>query len=154
MSEQALQEIRGVLFPLSEGQLLLPNLTMLEVIGFREAEGVKGAPEWLLGMVRWNQRRIPLVIFDYFISHQIPEPGYHARIAICYNPKADSRIPLIAILCHSVPRLARLNRETLKDVDDSAFTQMVLKKVRYQDADAWIPDLPGLADMMDIYLPE
>ena len=153
MTETAI-ELRGVLLPLKAHQLLLPNLSMLEVIGYRQAEAVNDSPDWLIGMINWNQRRIPLIGFDYFLTNALPEPGYRARIALCYNPEANSQIPLLAILCDAVPHLARLNNETLKDLDDNAITQMMLKKARYMDEIVWVPDLAGVAQMASIYLTE
>jgi iron complex outermembrane receptor protein len=44
------REIRGVMVPVTEGRLLLPNATVAEVISYTKPEPVSGAPTWLLGL--------------------------------------------------------------------------------------------------------
>ncbi len=140
-------ELRGVLLPLQATHLLLPNVTVVEVIGFREEEPVKNAPGWLRGLVTWNQRRIPVVSFEYFVHQESAHAGYRARIALCHNLNGDARLPFIGILCKSIPRLARVNDQTVTEVQfQEIMPEMTLKHITYNGEDAWIPDLDKLAD--------
>ncbi len=140
-------ELRGVLLPLEATNLLLPNLTVIEVIGFREEDPVKNAPEWLRGLITWNQRRIPVISFEYFVHQEAANVGYRARIALCHNISGDPRLPFIGILCKSIPRLARVNDQTVSEVRlQEIAPDMTLKHITYNGEDAWIPDMDKLAD--------
>jgi len=140
-------ELRGVLLPLESTSLLLPNVTVVEVIGFREEDPVKNAPGWLRGLVTWNQRRIPVISFEYFVHQEAAHAGYRARIALCHNISGDPRLPYIGILCKSIPRLARVNDQTVAEVQFHELApQMTLKHITYNGEDAWIPDIEKLAD--------
>ena len=139
-------ELRGVLLPLENSYLLLPNLSMAEVVGYREPQRVKDAPDWLIGKITWNQRHLPLVSFDCLLGGRGTNPGYRARIALCHVPFEQAGMPLVGILCHSIPRLARLNTETLRDDRDYAgLPEMILRRVEYAGEEAWIPDLEAVA---------
>jgi chemosensory pili system protein ChpC len=140
-------ELRGVLLPLQATSLLLPNVTVVEVIGFREEDPVENAPGWLRGLVTWNQRRIPVISFEYFVYQEAANAGYRARIALCRNITGDPRLPFIGILCKSIPRLARVNDQTVAEVHFQEIApQMTLKHITYNGEDAWIPDMDKLSD--------
>jgi len=140
-------ELRGVLLPLQATSLLLPNVTVVEVIGYREEDPVENAPGWLRGLVTWNQRRIPVISFEYFVHQEAADVGYRARIALCHNIGGDPRLPFIGILCKSIPRLARVNDQTVAEVQFQELApQMTLKHITYNGEDAWIPDMDKLAE--------
>lgn len=54
-------DIRGVLIQIEGGRLLLPNATVSEVLSFAQPEPVEGAPDWILGRIRWRGWQLPLV---------------------------------------------------------------------------------------------
>lgn len=139
-------EVRGVLLPLQKTHLLLPNLTVVDVIGFREEDPVDNSPGWLRGSVNWNQRRIPVITCEYFVHEEVGEPGYRSRIALCHSLLDDQRMPFIGILCSSIPRLARINDSSMQEVRvQEIMPEMMLKHVKYNAEDAWIPDIEKLS---------
>ena len=61
------KEIYSLLIPLHTERLLVPRVCVAEVIGYTEPErlGGNGAlPNWFLGLVEWNGRRLPVVSFE------------------------------------------------------------------------------------------
>ena len=63
ISNDTAMEVRGVLLPLQSGQLLLPNISVSEVVGYGEPEEVpKGAPDWLHGVMSWRHYQVPLYV--------------------------------------------------------------------------------------------
>lgn len=146
-------DLRGVLLPLHDTHLILPNVTVAEVIGYREPDPLVNAPEWLLGTVTWRQRRLPLVSFEVFVHREAIEPGYRARIALCHNLHDDPQLPFIGILCNSIPRLARVNNDTVTEpMINEMLPEMTLKHLSYSGQDAWIPDLDALGKAAAGYL--
>lgn len=146
-------DLRGVLLPLHDTHLLLPNVTVSEVIGYRDPEPIDAAPDWLLGTVTWRQRKVPLVSFEYFVLKEAAEPGYRSRIALCHNLLANPQMPFIGILCNSIPRLARVNTDTVSEsMLQELLPEMTLKHLTYNTEDAWIPDLEALGKAAAEYL--
>ena len=139
------EEVRAVLLPLQDTNLLLPNITVAEVIGYREEDPVVNAPEWLRGVVNWNRRKIPVVSFEYFIHSEAVEPGYRARIAVCHNLLHHNDMPFVGILCSSIPRLARANASSVTEpMMQEILPDMTYRHVSYNGEDAWLPNFEKL----------
>lgn len=140
-------ELRGVLLPVKEAELLLPNVTVAEVIGYREPDPLENSPDWLLGSINWKQRRVPIVMFEYFLNAEHAVPGYRARIALCHNLAPTPQTPYIGILCQSIPRLTRVDSASAEDFDTwEMLPDMVKKHVRFSQGEAWIPDMEKLCE--------
>lgn len=140
-------ELRGVLLPLqAEQQLLLPNTSLSEVVGYRMPEQrPDDAPDWLLGTLLWRQFQVPLVSYDLLLDPARREIGQRARIAICNSIAGNPQRPYLAILLRTIPRLARISEETLVPLDQPGESPpMLARHVRIGDQQAWIPDLDAL----------
>ena len=151
MSGPTQQEIRGVLLPLRAGQLLLPNASVSEVIGYRDPEAPpENAPDWLLGVMSWRQYPIPLISFDNLLGLSDNSIGARARIAICNTLNGNAERPYIGILLRSIPHLVRVIEPLITPVDVPGGTgEMVARKVRISGQEAWIPDLDALERALD-----
>ena len=142
---QVSSDVRAVLLPMQGGQLLLPNATVSEVVGFRDPTPVEGnEADWLLGSFEWRQKKVPVVAFETLLSLPREESG-RARIAICNTLNGNARCPYIGILLRSIPHLTRVTEETITSLGaPSDSGQMVLQQVRVNGQEAWIPDLDTL----------
>jgi len=154
MSRETKQlEVRGVLLPLHGGQLLLPNVSISEVAGYRTPEAPpEGAPDWLLGVLTWRQFNVPLISFDNLFGYRQWELGHRARIAICHTITGRARRHYIGILLRSVPHLVRVTEEVIEPLGEVLDGNVTLaRQVKIGDQDAWIPDLEHLeADLAGI----
>ena len=150
-AEMSTALVRGVLLPLQQEQyLLLPNTSLSEVVGYRSPETApEGAPEWLLGNLRWRQFQVPLVSFDLLLDPSRREIGQRARIAICNSVAGNPRRPYLAILLRTVPRLARVSADTIAPLDESDLPPLLARHLRVGDQEAWIPDLDALEAELD-----
>ena len=147
------EDLRGVLLPLNGTQLLLPNVTVSEVIGYRDPSPVANAPGWMMGSLTWRQRKVPVITFEYFVLKEAAEPGYRSRIALCHNLAGNPEVPYIGILCNSIPKLARVNTDTIDESMLQEFLpEMTLKHLTDKGEDAWIPDIEALGKAAAGYL--
>ncbi len=148
-------EVRAVLLPLQHGQLLLPNASVAEIAAFREPSELPGSPEWLLGMVSWRWKEVPLVCFDTLTGVRPGKRGIRARIAICYTLSEAARYPFLGILTQSVPHLTRATEDTLaSDPTAPPAGEGVIESVRVNGERAWIPDLDAIESMIETALAE
>ena len=60
------KELYSLLIPLKSERLLVPRMCVAEVIAFADAARSRddAAPDWYLGAIEWNNRRLPVVSFD------------------------------------------------------------------------------------------
>jgi chemosensory pili system protein ChpC len=143
----AAREVRGVLLPLQSGQLLLPHMTLSEVIGYRAPEvHPERAPDWLLGVIEWRRSPVPLVSYE-MLAGGVPdvEIGHRARIAICRTLNDHSDRPYTGILLRAIPRLIRVTEELIAPIERPDQERvMVARQVWVGGQEAWIPDLDAL----------
>ena len=150
---QAPLEIRSVLLPVHNGQLLLPNASVAEVAAFREADKLPNSPGWLLGMISWRWKDIPLVCFDTLIGMPPEKTGVRARIAICYALSGNPKLPLIGVLTQSVPHLTRASEELVEsDPVPAELGDSVIQQVLVNGEKAWIPNLDVIEAMVEAAL--
>ncbi len=148
-------EVRTVLLPLHYGQLLLPNASVAEVAAFRESSELPGSPEWLLGVIRWQWKEIPLICFDTLVKMPPKKTGIRARIAICYTLGGNPKRPFLGILTQSIPHLARATEDVIEsDPEPSELGSGVIQQVLVNGEKAWIPDLDAIESMLETALAE
>ncbi len=146
-------EVRAVLLPVHHGQLLLPNASVAEIAAFREPVELPGSPEWLLGMISWRWREVPLICFDTLVGRAPEKRGIRARIAICYTLGEDAKRPFLGILTQSVPHLTRATEDTVRpDPAPSELGDGVIEQVLVNGEKAWIPDLDVMESMVEAAL--
>ncbi|HXK55180.1 MAG: chemotaxis protein CheW [Gammaproteobacteria bacterium] len=144
-------EVRGVLLPLHSGHLLIPNMLMPEVIGYREPDEIpRGSPDWLLGVVLWRHFPVPVVSFDALLGAPEQEVGHRARIALCKTISEASTRPYTAFLLQSIPRLVSVTEKSIAAIqDDNEKIPMIAHHVKINDQEAWIPDLDTLEQSLE-----
>lgn len=138
------RNIRGVLIPVTNGRLLLPNASVAEVITYAEPEPVEGAPSWLLGRVRWRGWRLPLVSFARLAGYADNEGELGAKVAVLKALGENPRMPYFAVLTQGFPRLTTVSRDELVPREDGEPRQGVFGDVLVGDNEAAIPDLAAL----------
>jgi chemosensory pili system protein ChpC len=140
-------ELRGVLIPTSTLPVLLPNATMTEVIDYRDATPVEGAPPWLLGTVTWRQRAMPVVSMEQMMGQRFDPNVPRLRIAVCHGLRTDGSLPFIGIVSRGIPRLVRITESVIAADPlpplDPAWP--ILARVSLRGNPAVIPDLDRMA---------
>src|SRR5690554_2784571 len=57
----ALDSLNGLIIPLAEQPLLLPNVAVAELVGYRLGQAASQGPAWFPGWANWRDQRVPLV---------------------------------------------------------------------------------------------
>ena len=84
MSVAAVKELYSLLIPLRAERLLVPRMCVAEVIAFADAARNRdaAAPEWFLGWIEWNNRRVPVVSFDGSAPDERRSKRSRARVVV------------------------------------------------------------------------
>src|SRR5512138_2240469 len=58
------KELACVMIPLADTHLLLPNVTVAEILPWRRIKPLQGAPKWCLGLLGWRGETVPVLQFE------------------------------------------------------------------------------------------
>jgi chemosensory pili system protein ChpC len=134
--------VRSLIVPLNGTTLVLPNTAVAEVSDYKTPQPIADAPAWLLGMMLWRGRSIPLLACEPLLGGSAGVGGVHARAVVCNTLNGNSQLPFIAVLSQGIPRLQELKSDTVEVVaaadDDSA---VVAARLLLGGREAVIPDL-------------
>jgi chemosensory pili system protein ChpC len=144
MSEAAAIDIRSVLIPLSEIQLLLPNVVVAEVLGYQDPAPREGAPDWYLGDLSWRGGSIPMVSIERLMGDPMLTPQRRGRTIVTNTLNGEKALPHIAIVAQSIPSLVRVSEDNVEPVAEDEPPYLVSKVVGINNITVMIPDLDEL----------
>lgn len=139
-------EVRGVLFHVRGGRLLLPNACISEVLPYQQPEPFAGSSDWLLGTLMWQGRRLPVVAFSQLAEMDRQYPGGDSKLVVVKSLQGDRRLSHFALLADGFPRLVTVSRDALlAQADEEALPEMVAARVLFNQEVVLIPDLDVLS---------
>ena len=109
------KELYSLLIPLEGERLLVPRMCVAEVIAFAEAERSREReyPDWFLGTVDWNGRRLPVVSFDGGPRRDPSRKRSRTRVVVFHAVSEALRGGYYGVLTQGFPQLVRVNRDVL-----------------------------------------
>lgn len=149
-AEQLPNEVRAVLITVAGGRLLLPNVSMAEIITLSDPEPVADAPPWLLGRIRWHGWRVPVLAFGQLagIAREGGQQG--SKLVVLKALGGNPKLSYFAVVTQGFPRLIKVERERLQPVlDDTPAPLGVRARVRLNDEPAMIPDMGTIEMLVD-----
>lgn len=137
-------DIRGVLIAVAGGRLLLPNATIAEVLSFAPPDAIEGAPEWLLGRIRWRGWQLPLIAFSRMAGLAAEQGGLGSKVVVLKSLGGDSKAPYFAVLTQGFPRLVTVSHDRLLHEPDEHLPLGVHARVWLNEDEAYIPNLEAI----------
>jgi len=109
------KELYSLLIPLRNERLLVPRMCVAEVIAFADAAKSRddAAPEWYLGAIEWNNRRLPVVTFDGQGGDDRKAKRSRARVVVFHAITQELKAGFYGILTQGFPQLVRVNADVL-----------------------------------------
>jgi chemosensory pili system protein ChpC len=143
----AVEELYSLLIPLAEDRLIVPRACVAEVVRFTRPEEREGSRDWMLGMISWNGRELPVVAYEGTIGKELPETSGRTRIVVFYA--SGGRVPggYFGVLTQGFPQLVRVNRDVIRlDSTSDGWNDdaPVLCRVKMINEYPLIPDLEKL----------
>lgn len=149
------RDIRGVLVQVAGARLLLPNASIAEVLSYADPEPVPGAPDWLLGRMRWRGWPVPLVAAARMAGARIDVVTLGTKVLVFKALGGDPRLPYFAVLSNGFPRLVTVSRGAIRtESDGMALPQFVKARVALNDEVVLIPDLEAMQTRISQVLDE
>jgi len=109
------KELYSLLIPLRSERLLVPRMCVAEVIAFADAARSRddAAPEWYLGAIEWNNRRLPVVTFDSQRGDERKSKRSRTRVVVFHAITQELKGGYYGILTQGFPQLVRVNADVL-----------------------------------------
>ena len=113
------QVVRCLLLSQKNTTLLLPNTAVAEVTDYTPPETTQHSPDWLLGILSWRGRHIPLIAFENLFG----EPSVQEtprQVVILNSMSGNPDLPFMAITISSIPRLVLVDSSSVDYIEGSA----------------------------------
>jgi chemosensory pili system protein ChpC len=109
------KELYSLLIPLKSERLLVPRMCVAEVIAFAEAARNRddAAPDWYVGAIEWNNRRLPVVSFDGQRGEDRKSKRARTRVVVFHAITQELKGGYYGILTQGFPQLVRINSDVL-----------------------------------------
>ncbi len=137
-------DIHSLLLPVQQGQLLLPNSAVAEIVEYNAPTPMDDAPSWWLGMVAWRGIEIPLLSYDAFVGGEPPAEQSRLRIAVLNTLNGNTELPFIGVVLQGIPRLLTAGSDNVVASAEGDSVDGIASKVLAGSDQAMIPDLDAL----------
>lgn len=139
-----------VMIPVTDRQLLLPNVSIAEVVDYAGAEPAEGdnRPEWLVGTLNWRGQALPVISYDAANGGQQALPAStRGRIAVLNTiGEHHARLPFLALVTQGIPSQARLAEDQMRAIE-ATHGPADLMAVDVEGHTAYIPNLEYLESL-------
>ena len=141
-TQNSVSSLTGLVVPLADRTLLLPNVAVAELIPYRAPPAMAGMPDWFLGQVAWRDLSLPLLSFEAASSGEPQPVGSAARVAVLNAVGGRDHVKFIALLVQGIPHSIKVDASLARA--DVELAPLELDAVNLGDMQARIPDLVGL----------
>ena len=107
---EEMTELSCVLIPVGITHLLLPNVTVAEIVPWRRVKSWDGAPDWCLGLLGWRGETLPVVQFEV-LNGETSVPSGGRCLLVMNRARARDGRPFYGLVAEGLPRLLRLTGE-------------------------------------------
>ncbi len=134
-----------LLIPVQGGRLILPNVTVAELIAFQEPTPSQAEADWILGTMEWRGTMIPVVSYENFCGQKIGVPGQDLRIAVVNAPNGDSgALRFFGVVVQGIPSLIKLEEAAIKENLNTTLVVGQKLSVTLETGYAIVPDLDAI----------
>lgn len=149
MTDTTTTTLHCVLIPMNHRQLLLPNVSIAEVVDHDTHLSGDEGPDWLAGYLDWRGQQLPVISYEGANEQEALIPGAgRGRIVVLntIGPNHD-RLPFLALVTRGIPSQTRLEPEQIQGRDESDQGPADLMQVEVEGESVWIPDLEYLENL-------
>lgn len=140
------QTLSCVMIPVSDRQLLLPNVSIAEVVDYASNDAGPGAPDWLAGYLEWRGLNLSVISYDAANGGNLAIPGDNRGRIVVLNSINSKKHSFIALITQGIPSQVRLTEDQVKQLAGEN-GPADLMQVEADGEAAWIPNLDYLESL-------
>lgn len=142
---QELTELSCVMIPLNGTQLLLPNVSIAEILPWRRVKALENGPQWCLGVLSWRGQAIPVVRFECLNQSEDAVRKAGRCMIVMNRARSIDGIAFYAIAAEGLPRMVQLTADDISN-EPSKLRPAESVCVRVGTESAVIPNLGFIED--------
>jgi chemotaxis signal transduction protein len=147
MSTITRDPVHALEVPTDNLPLLLPSACMAEVVALSRLARVPHAPPWLLGVLGWRLRPVPVVSYDMLVGGEGHAPGPRARVVVLYPLPGRKAWEFVGILSASEPQ-SRIIDSGVAPVATQDSYRYIAAALKFDERTVGIPDFAALAKVL------
>jgi chemosensory pili system protein ChpC len=134
-----------LLIPIQGGRMVLPNVTIAELITFQKPSKINNSPDWIIGEIEWRGTMIPIVSYEDFSGFKKGPAGQDLRVAVVNSPNGEhGKMRFFGLLTQGLPSLIKLEEAAIKENTNIVLQKGQKMAVTLETGHATIPDLDML----------
>ena len=146
-------DLACLLVPMQGRILLLPSVSVAEMVPFTSVSPVKDSPRWLLGNYHWRERSLPLISFEEINGDTRPDLQSQCRVAVLNNTGVSEKLPFVAIMTQGIPRMTRVSENELQPLKEAQLKPYELMLATLDGEAVVIPNIAALEQAwLDLHL--
>lgn len=140
--------IRCMLLPLAEDWMLLPNVTVAEIIAFVEPE-TKSENNNIIGVIDWRGASVPIISFEKSCGLALKDNNIRDRIAILYHPDGDVDQPYMGVKLTDIPKSYRAKIKGLVEEEiNIERSELIANQLSDDGMRIFIPNLDAMFQLL------
>lgn len=140
------EQLYAVLVAVAGDTLLVPNIAVAEAVSREGLQPTQGPP-WLLGLLNWGGRRVPVIRFET-LNGTAPQamPARRDRLLVLQAVSNRLGSGLFAIVAEGYPHLVSLSRGAVQPAPlrESDRSELVAARARIAGQEVAIPDFDAI----------
>lgn len=144
IENQTVQEVPSLLIPIVDSMLIVPSVSVAEMVPYTAPTPTPGAPDWYMGEFIWRDRAVPLLSYEAINGGARPTQLESCRIAVFNNTGVSEELPFVGLLTQGIPRMARVNPDEISQLQDAMTKPYQAMQVSLSGETAEIPDVAAL----------
>lgn len=144
---QAASDVTCVLIPVRGTQLLLPNVTVAEILPWRRVKRLENMPDWFVGLLAWRGETVPVVQYSVLNGAAPDGPAVGRSIIVMNRVRGNRGAPFYGILAEALPRLMHIGEDDI-DTEKAPLGQAEVAAVSIGADRAVIPNLTFIEEQL------
>lgn len=137
--------LRCIVLPIkAEYSLLLPNISLVEIIEGVDLDIVVDPQGGLIGKVQWHGWHVPLLSFDAASYGTIPKFNMETKTVVIHSLSTDSRMPYLGLIVQGAPKRIVINDDQLKPCKKTIESDLVEMMAKFENQTLVVPCLAAL----------
>ncbi len=134
-----------LLIPVQGGRLVIPNVTVAELIPYQAPEPTNSPQEWLIGRLEWRGTLIPVVSYEKFCGYPLGAHSQDVRIAVVNAPNGEQgALRFFGLVVQGIPSLVKLEDAAIKENPNVETIPGQAMAVTLETGHGIIPDLDAI----------
>ena len=147
MSTVVREPVHALEVPTDNLPLLLPSACMDEVVALPDLAPIPQAPPWLLGVLGWRLRPVPVISYDMLMGGEWHTPGARARIVVLYPLPGRQPWEFVGILSTSEPQSRIIDGGVAPAALEEGF-RYIAAALKFDERTVGVPDFAALAKVL------